>query len=141
MRVDKIGGTGILQMSHEVAARELHKISAARLFVANPWLADREACHFLNSRLAELGLQEAVDDRIRHTVAGKALLIELHLVFMGLMDEAEIPGVLGDHRLIEEDEVERLYDCLARSCDPEALLRPVVQRAYIRHFNSGHYRM
>ena len=129
-------------MSHEVAARELHKIAAARLFVTNPWLADREACHFLDSRLTELGLQERVDDLTRrHTIAGKALLINLHLVFMGLMDEAEIPLVLEEHRLIEKEEVDRLYEGLARSSDPEALLRPVVQKAYMRYFNSGRYRM
>ena len=53
--------------------------------------------------------------------------------------EWEVPYVLEKHRLLDQElldqeESRKVYDALERGSDPEAFLRPLVQKAYFRYY-------
>ncbi len=116
----------------------LHAIMITRLFGSRPWLADREAADALRNKLDEMGLQERVlggDCTTRSTALGNELQLDLVMVFIGLWVEWEMPMILEDHGLIDEDDTDRLFDLLETCGDPERLLRPIVRKAYRDHYN------
>ena len=120
------------------AVQDLHEMMFARLFGGGAWLADREACDALSRKLDELGLQERVPGDIsstRFTALGKELQLDLVMVFIGLWDELEMPTILEDHGLIDGLDVSRIYDLLETCSDPEHVMRPFVQKAYLKHYN------
>jgi hypothetical protein len=53
---------------------------------------------------------------------------------MGLHWEWEVPDVLEQNQLLAKEEVKNIYDALESETDPEAFLRPVVQKAYFRYY-------
>ena len=71
---------------------------------------------------------------MRLTSLGTELKIDLLVVFMGLHWEWEVPYVLEQHRLLDQEESRKVYDALERGSDPEAFLRPLVQKAYLRYY-------
>lgn len=111
-----------------------------RLFGNRPWLADREACDSISTRLDDLGLQQQVsDDTSRTTALGKELELDLVMVFVGLWDEWQVPSILEQYGLIDEIDESRIYDQLETSDNPEYVLRPWVRKAYLDHYNPpGH---
>ena len=114
---------------------DLHAMMTARLFGNRPWLADREACEALRRRLDELGLQEPVgEEQTRSTKLGKELDLEIVMVFIGLWHEVEMIGILEDRGLIDEASAYILYELIDIK-DPEQVLRPVVQKASVDHYN------
>jgi hypothetical protein len=91
----------------------------------------------LNGARSEMGLQEKIagnDDMLRWTPLGKELKIDLMLVFMGLWHECEVPMILEDHGLISKHQAAKIYRRCGRGEDPEAVLTPYVQRAFLAHF-------
>ena len=125
-------------MEKRAVIQGLHAMIVTRLFGGRPWLADREACDALRNKLDELGLQETVPGDIlttRFTALGNELQLDLVMVFIGLWVEWEMPMILEDHGLIDEDDTDRLFDLLETCGDPERLLRPIVRKAYRDHYN------
>jgi hypothetical protein len=45
-----------------------------------------------------------------------------------------VPDVLEQNHLLAKEEVKTIYDALESETDPEAFLRPVVQKAYFRYY-------
>jgi hypothetical protein len=116
----------------------LHVMMVARLFGDRPWLADRESCEALNNKLYEFGLQEDVlweTNMTKTTTLGKELNFGLVLVFIGLLNEWDLVMTLEDHDLIDEFEATCICDQLETCSDPEHVLRPIVQKAFHKHFN------
>ena len=118
--------------------QDLHLMMDARLFGDRPWLADRESCEALDKKLDEFGLQERVPgtiDTTRPTTLGKELKLDLVMVFIGLWCEWDMVMKLEDHGLIDEFDASSIYDLLETCSDPEHVLRPIVQKAFHKHFN------
>ena len=125
-------------MDRQTIAQDLHGMIFYRLFGDRPWLADYEACAALRRKLDAMGLQERISGHpsmTRDTALGREVHLDLVMVFIGLMDETEIPATLEGYGLLDEVAVDRLYDQLEASEDPERVLRPVVQTAYRDHFH------
>ena len=57
------------------------------------------------------------------------------MVFIGLWERWQIPEILERHGLIDEVDVERLFDLLEFGSDPERVLRPIVRKAFQDHYN------
>jgi hypothetical protein len=113
---------------------ELENMVVARLFGGRPWLADRETISAVDRKLVQMGLMEHVRDEPQTwqvTPLGKELDVDLFLVFMGIFDECEVPGILEDHHLLDESEADVIYE---RMCQPqttaESVLIGYVRRAY-----------
>ena len=125
-------------MDKRAVIQNLHAMMVTRLFGDRPWLADRESCEALRTKLDELSLQERVPgdtSATRSTALGNELELDLVMVFIGLWVEWEMPMILEDHGLIDEDDTDRLFDLLETCGDPERLLRPIVRKAYRDHYN------
>ena|SRR5690242_13357858 len=119
--------------------RELNTMVAARLFGLRQWLADSESVDALNRRLAEMGLHELVPGEMRETRRSTPFGLEQQLrllrVFMGLIDEWDMPHILQDYELLDEATSESIWHLMGAGVDPERLLRPVVQKAYFEFYN------
>ena len=125
-------------MDKRAIIANLHAMIVTRLFGGRPWLADREACDAISRKLEDLGLQERVPGDTLATIStglGNELEVDLVMVFVGLWDEWEIPSILERHGLIDEIEEFHIYDRLETSGDPERALRPLVQKAFLDHYN------
>ena len=84
---------------------ELENMVVARLFSGRPWLADRETISAVDRKLIQMGLVELVrvePKTWRLSPLGKELDVDLFLVFMGIFDECEVPGILEDYHLLDE---------------------------------------
>jgi hypothetical protein len=111
---------------------ELENMVAVRLFGRQPWLADRETCCAIHTKLIQMGLVEVVSlepQTWRHTPLGKELDVELFQAFMGHWNEWEIPMILEKYHLINEPEVDAIFECTSEA-DAERLLSGYVKRAY-----------
>jgi len=120
--------------------RHLHAIAVWRLFGEGPWLCDREACAAVCRLRDEMKLWEPVGDSrdtVKTTALGKELNSELMDVFIGYWDEWEIPMILFEKGLIDEDEMDELHQKLEQSDNPEAVLKAVVRNAYRAYCNSS----
>lgn len=109
-----------------------------RLFGDSEWLSTREASDAIGRKLFDLGLQEHVAgsaDTTRATALGNELHLDLVLVFLGVWDEWEMPGILLQYGLIDELEEEQIYNALAKDTDAERILKPIVQSAFRDHYN------
>ena len=53
---------------------------------------------------------------------------------MGLHWEWEVPYVLEQSHLLAKEEAKNIYDALESGSDPEAFLRPLVQKAYFQYY-------
>jgi hypothetical protein len=116
---------------------KLDRLVVDRLFGEGPWMPDSETAVAFTRMLDELGLQEQVASSVntwRRTSLGTELKIDLLSVFMGLHWEWEVPDVLEQNHLLAKEEVKNIYDALESETDPEAFLRPVVQKAYFRYY-------
>lgn len=116
-------------------AIELHALVRERLFgTGGPWLADIVANTAIRRKLDEdwkLRLDCIGPVRgFKNTPLGEELHVELMSVFAGHWEPAEIPEILHSHRLISESEMHDVYDRWESGEDIEALLLPLVRRAY-----------
>ena len=113
---------------------ELENMVVARLFSGRPWLADRETISAVDRKLIQMGLVELVrvePKTWRLSPLGKELDVDLFQVFMGIFDECEVPGILEDYHLLDESEVDVIYDRLSQSqTNSESVLIGYVRRAY-----------
>jgi hypothetical protein len=118
----------------------LHALIHERLFGGGPWLADREITTALIKKLDAMGLNEPVPEEPnsqRSTALGREVNIKLMEVFMGVWCEYEIPMILEEHGLLSEEETTEVYERFEGGESPEAVLLPLVRRAYIQHFQAG----
>jgi len=123
-------------MDKRTAIMSLQAMMHTRLFCDSSWLPDRDACISISAQLTNLGLQiELGEGRSQETALGKALELDLAMVFVGLWDKWEVPYVLEQYGLIDESDELYLYDQLEDCDDPERVLRPWVRKAYFDHFN------
>jgi hypothetical protein len=117
---------------------ELENMVVARLFSRRPWLADRETCSAINRKLIQMGLVEVVcveSQTWRATPLGKELDVDLFEVFMGLWDEHEVPMILEDYHLIDEEEADVIYARMSKE-NAESVLSGYVKRAYFEYRKS-----
>jgi hypothetical protein len=118
----------------------LHALIHERLFGGGPWLTDREITTALIKKLDALGLNEPVPEMPntqRSTVLGREVNIELMQVFMGVWCEYEIPMILEEYGLLSEEEVDEIYERFEGGESSEAVLLPLVRRAFFQHFQAG----
>jgi hypothetical protein len=120
-----------MHKKHEIATR-LAVISGTRLFGQEQWLVDREAAIKLNETLGAMGLREQVSaNTFRNTTLGNELKVDLYEVFMGLWEPWDMIHVLEEHGLLDEYEVDHLFDLLQRDEEHyEPALKARVQQAY-----------
>jgi hypothetical protein len=120
-----------MDKKHEITTR-LAVISGTRLFGQEQWLVDREAAIKLNETLGAMGLREQVSaNTFRNSTFGNELKVDLHKVFMGLWEPWDMIHVLEEHGLLDEDEVDHLFDLLQRDEEHyEPALKARVQQAY-----------
>ena len=118
--------------------KNLHTMIDARLFGVRPWLPDREDCDAIRKKLDDMGLQERVPGDMlttRSTALGRQLQLDLVMVFLGLWDEWEVPSILERYGLIDKVDELHTYDRLETSTNPESVLRPLVRKAFLDHYN------
>jgi hypothetical protein len=111
---------------------ELENMAVDRLFGGRPWLADWETNAAIHRKLLQMGLVEQVcaePQTWRNSRLGKELDVDLFAVFMGHFDEWEVPGILEEHHLLDESEVEAIYERMSQS-NAESVLIGYVRRAY-----------
>jgi hypothetical protein len=111
---------------------ELENMVVARLFSRHPWPADRETISAIDRKLLQMGLMEQVGDepnmwRITHL--GKELDVELFEVFLGIICEWDVPIILERYGLLDESEVDAIFECTSEA-DAERVLSGYVKRAY-----------
>ena len=113
-------------------ATRLAMIASTRLFGHDGWLADREAAIKLDEALQAMGLQEQVSAKtFGSTAVGNEVNVDLHIVFMGLCEPWEMVHILEQNGLLDEDEVDALFDLLERDEKHyEPPLKARVQQAY-----------
>ena len=124
--------TEVSAMNRAQIIAELENMVAVRLFSRRPWLADRETCCAIHTKLIQMGLVEVVSlepQTWRHTPLGKELDVELFQAFMGHWNEWKIPMILEKYHLINEPEVDAIFECTSEA-DAERLLSGYVKRAY-----------
>jgi hypothetical protein len=126
MRIEEIS-----EMNKAEIVAELESMAWYRLFGCRQWLADWETAHAVHQKLIKMGLVEHISSNTwRHTPLKKELDTELFEVFMGLFDEWEVPCILEDHRLIDECEIDSIYERMSTEANPESILVETVRRAY-----------
>src|SRR5215467_116999 len=84
---------GAPAMSKSKILAELDDMVFARLFGRGPWLADRESCVALQTKIEQMGLEERCPgerETWRSTSLGKELHSDLVMVFLGLLMPAEL---------------------------------------------------
>lgn len=123
------------EMDKRTAVTSLHAMMDTRMFGENSWLADRDACISISAQLISRGLQVESEGTYSTTVLGKAVELDLAMVFVGIWDEWEVPCILEKYDLIDESDAFSIYDQLEDCEDSERVLRPWVQKAYFDHFN------
>jgi len=114
---------------------ELENMVAARLFGRQPWLADRETCSAVHRKLVQMGLVECVcvePYTWRSSPLGKELDLDLFEVFMGVFHEWEVLSILEQYRLIDESEVDAIWERMSEA-NAESVLRGYVKRAYFHY--------
>ena len=124
--------TEVSAMNKGKIIAELENMVAARLFSAQPWLADRETISAYDRKLIQMGLIEQVRDEPptwRNTSLGNELDVDLFQVFMGLWCEWEVPLILKEHGLLTESEFDAIIECTSEA-NAELLLSGYVKRAY-----------
>jgi hypothetical protein len=112
---------------------ELEAMVSTRLFGQLQWLTDRETFVAVHQRLIDLGLVEPVPgqpDTWQDTRLGKEVDVTLFEVFIGLFDLWDVPIILENRCLIEEEEVDDVYERMSRKTNPESVLMGYVRRAY-----------
>jgi hypothetical protein len=108
---------------------ELENMVVARLFSRQPWLADRETCAAIDRKLLELGLWDPCGWQI--TPLGKELDVDLFFVFLGMMEEWEVPMILERYGLLDDSEADAFYSM--ETADASAVLSGYVKRAYFEY--------
>ena len=125
-------------MDKQEFSQKLDTIVVSRLFGPGRWLIDRESSAALSRTLSSMKVQEDVPGETgttRITALGAEVNLDLLSVFMGYLWEWDIPDVLQKNSLIDELEVDLIYDALAKGIDPEAVFKRRVQRAYFDYYN------
>jgi hypothetical protein len=125
-------------MDKQELSQKLDTIIVSRLFGTGRWLVDRESSAALSRTLSSMKVQEDVPGETgttRITALGAGVNFGLLEVFMGYLWEWDIPDVLKKNKLIDELEVDVIYDALESGIDPETVLRGRVQRAYFDYHN------
>ena len=95
------------------AFTELHAMINSRLFGRHPWLIEGEACAAVNRKLHDLGLDKVVPGEpgaTRATNFGREHHPDLIDVFLGVFDECDLLLILKRYGLIDELEVDELFD-------------------------------
>lgn len=114
----------------------LHEMLDARLFGDEPWLAPPDVVAAVSKKLDDLGLQEWVNEKdTRATALGDEIKLDLVIVFLGIFNEFEVPIILEKHGLLDEAEASLLIESPELTGNAEQILRPIVQQAFLRHYN------
>jgi hypothetical protein len=119
-------------MNRTVALGKLHAIADYCLLGSGGWPSRGEALPTVFKIIQNLGLFEDLpgsSGTTRATAMGKAMSVELMMVFFGCWDLSEVPGILEQYGYIESSETDDLLELP----DPEfeQRLHSVVYRAYL----------
>lgn len=136
-------------MTKDRVLSELHALIDTRLF-GDQWLVTHETAHVVDQRLTELGLLEKVPGSIgdsRNTALGRAVNLDLMMVFIGSWHQWEAVNILEDYGFINQEEYDYLADRIAENeededrepgfhgSDLDAAFLPFIRRAYFEYFN------
>jgi hypothetical protein len=100
------------------------------------------ACKSRDSRgggqkIKALGLYEPVPGQPdTPTALGREVNIDLMLIFMGICGPYDVSFILEEYSLITEEEILEAERRLEKE-DPDAVLLPLVRRAFFGHFRAG----
>jgi hypothetical protein len=125
--------TEVNAMNKAKIIAELENMVATRLFSGQSWLADRETNSAYHRKLIQMGLLEQVCDKPqtwRNTPLGNELDIDLFSVFMGQLDEWEVPMILEEYALLNQSEFDAIYECMTEA-NAQRVLSGYVKRAYL----------
>jgi hypothetical protein len=126
---------GIAPLNKAEIIAELENMVAARLFIGQPWLADRETVSAYERKLIQMDLIEQVcvePPTWQYTPLGKELDVELFEAFMGVSYEWDVPFILEEHGLLDESEFDAISECTSEA-NAERLLSGYVKRAYFEY--------
>jgi hypothetical protein len=117
---------------------ELQNLVRERLFESDRWFpGDAEAAGALQMRLAPLMLSEPVPGEecmTRYTVLGKRINAQLYTMgFLGLAEPWAVPEILQWNGLLAQKSMKRLMRRVWAGEDPEIVLRPFAQAAYLKY--------
>jgi hypothetical protein len=123
-------------MNKPTIIAELENMVVARLFSGQRWPADRETCAAIIRKLIQLGLWERISVEPctwQITPLGKELDVDLFNVFLGIIEEWEVPIILERYGLIDESEIDALYSMETAEADASAVLSGYLKRAYFEY--------
>lgn len=118
--------------------RLLDEIVMHRLFGDVPWPASREDCLALESFFIQHGLQELVPgnpESWRLTELGKQYSADLLSVFMGTYETWEMPLILIEHGLMDDEEAASLWEPPMNDVEFERVLKAKVREAHFKFCN------
>jgi hypothetical protein len=128
-----------IAMSKSEGVGALYTLAEQRLFGDGLWPAEGETLYALRRKIDEAKLYELIpgtNNTYRPTPLGRAVNVDLLMVFLGLWDDAEIPFVLENEGLMSEDEADDVMERYWGAKDPEAILLPYVRRAFRQYFKT-----
>jgi hypothetical protein len=148
-------------MDADATRKVVYELIRERLFGKGPWLVTGDTARAIFRRFEELGLQvpgigprrgATPDETLRRlngenvgpspryiysTPLGSELDADLMGIFAGIHECGQIPDLLGYEGLITKDEMFELYDRWEFGGeDLETILRPVVQRVFLRYLET-----
>jgi hypothetical protein len=120
---------------------ELHALIDQLLFGPDPWPESREVNLDLSKKLERMGLKQQVAGQPEGTTMvtplGKKHHIELVMVFIGLWAIDDMPTILEDHGVIDEQECTKIYEQFERLENIKPTLLTLARKAYFELYCSS----
>jgi hypothetical protein len=129
----------MLELNKAEIVAELEAMVSTRLFGRGQWLTDHETACAVHQKLVNLGLVERVSDESdtwRNTALGNEMDVDLFGVFMGFFDVWDVPCILESRCLIDEMELDDIYERMDTKANPETVVIGYVKRAYLDYRNA-----
>jgi hypothetical protein len=127
----------MLELNKAEIVVELEAMVSTRLFSSHQWPGDWETLYAVHQKFMKMGLMERISsDTWRNTPLGMEFDVDLFAVFVGLFDTWEVPSILEHHRLIDDSELDDIYERMSIKGNPEAVVVGYVRRAYFDYRNA-----
>ena len=127
--------TNLVEMSRAMQA--LNALIDDALFGPAEWPVDAAK---VGAELIAMRLQEAVPGKplsFRNTELGRLMHLDLHMAFLGILDESTILVILKDYDLLTRRELDWFWDRLEAGLDVSNCLKSRLQLAYWTYFGQS----
>ena len=107
------------------------------LFGSAGWPVDAAK---VGAQLVVMGFKEAVPGKplsFRNTELGRLMHLDLHMAFLGILDESTILVILEDYDLLTRRELDWFWDRLEAGLDVSNCLKSRLQLAYWTYFGQS----